>query len=1656
MEPDGLEPGGGVLVANPAVELPRESKASKWDEPIRCPKDGKPYFIVAHLAPNYSSYCYWLTDSVPRGLEKKGIDIGGSVPTHVRRIDMIHLVLWCMLCKPAIWVHKIGNCAFRHIIAGLSVENFQQCAKELEAWAQKRLGKTFATCSSTVWRCHAYGVTRYMEFAIIGRCMLDTWSKAQQLLADAARLSVGSSSGHVCFLNDYSTLRAHHTYGSLMFFADVIKSTATAGLEYFDLRMMPLPLQHGSAKKYISDAPSSDAEEELVGELLQPNIKKDRELAAAAAFAGDDPGSKKDQAGGRGRGGKKKAAAKEKNEAAASAYSAAGFVFGCESYLGPRFLSDRFVPLGTPIRATPIQHLIADTDNAANGMSDQGSSECRCGQLLPNVLPMVWEFGRAHRLSNNVKSLSKPLHKAATLFNSFLRAPKGSKGNKTELSKEIADLVKVVSTKPRAHWAKFPHILEIQAETGAQSVKEGLETPLEIIAATESRWLRDFLFGKGWMRNGAMVKCATNRMHTRSCDVPLVPPERESAILEYDGNPATKPTGWLGYPGEMYCVGAPLTLEDCREYCDVAKSHWDVCDLLELISKTPSERPLCQDPATGTPDEDALRKMRLYLDPEATPEKKCTTLDINKLWQERRALVWKTMMHETGSAMGLSANRLRMATVLFQRVVNIGLFEQWDPSYGVWIEYGIHNNEELTISEAGMDRVEKHYSRELPVNFKQFCRCILDLGDPRAREIVNCRTTILPAELDAITSRAVSYGHTHSDLRAILKQTAEKRMHNRRKEAVLKELCHELKQQQQKVYNHCKHTTRKHQKSQAVRDVVEYCGRAPSTLRPEDLGFRAVEMLSLLHEVEKDGDGLTPEAVECRHTTSKGMMVERQLHRRLQLDPCTRIFVKCRRTGVVIRVTNFRGPFFQGFRGGSVSYYYLYDGRLDVKFGQIHFAEQVSFLDDRWIDPDDFLRRHFMEYSTSAQLGAIHLLMGCIPASQSCDAILRAAPPVIRYRLYLGLTMKPRTREQRVALLTAFRVQWNSAKIPAARWAGCSIQEQDEDASGLAFFAACAKAADNVKPKAPDMLAAEDKKNTDVQGGEHQKGLQRQTPQFVFRLHQLASECVGSKKQTTTTVKRVAKPVVEFRSYRVEQGEGQRCRIEWLNHYRPRIVRMCPTCELVGADPSSLVMSSLLPYTLVEFGLLNPADCVLTDESNKQSLPIPPEVFASAQECRLLAEEQNLLADEDADASFFDLQQGRDENATFSDSDPDDEANIGDEDDLAGDDDEELGSAHAALAADKNVSRAGAAHKVDGGLMLPPPVVGSSSSSAACRPASNKLFGSTAAAGSTTTNTAGTNKRQLGAGVPPAAGRKESRIKPNSAAAVLRKPRGTKKNESAAEPALKKRAAASSSRNGAAAAPLPARPLLMNGSGGSTGVRRAPCDDGYKMISDPFGGEDGDAFVSDANFFIDSNQLQKHQESAFQEEEDELQDDFDYPRQRRRRACGPAAEEMEVERELVDSGVGEQLQQVEDKNSLSFFKPSATAGQRLGSGILRGSRRRRSTSGVEEAPTFIRGQAVPVDEDIVFGAAAAPARAGKNTKMKARAGGPPAAAATGGTKMKNKMASAPTVKKATSKRDAICAIVKNGFKLKKKPEAGKGSAGNRAAPAASSSSKMKK
>eukprot|EP00392_Amoebophrya_sp_AT5.2_P001646 g1648.t1 len=54
---------------------------------------------------------------------------------------------------------------------------------------------------------------------------------------------------------------------------------------------------------------------------------------------------------------------------------------------------------------TPSTHAVNDEDNAANGMPDEGSSAVRCGQLLPNVLPMVWGFGfgKAHRLSNNHK-----------------------------------------------------------------------------------------------------------------------------------------------------------------------------------------------------------------------------------------------------------------------------------------------------------------------------------------------------------------------------------------------------------------------------------------------------------------------------------------------------------------------------------------------------------------------------------------------------------------------------------------------------------------------------------------------------------------------------------------------------------------------------------------------------------------------------------------------------------------------------------------------------------------------------------------------------------------------------------------------------------------------------------------------------------------------------------------------------------------------------------------------------------------------------------------------------------------------------------------------------------------------------------------------------
>eukprot|EP00392_Amoebophrya_sp_AT5.2_P009683 g9711.t1 len=176
-----------ALVANDQVALPRASRATQWDEPTRCPRTGNPVFWIKNLAPNPEGYAFWRKTQVPRGLRRD--------------------------CNYHDWPEDEPIAA---IVIDLTVANVQERAAQLDAWARKKLRKVIAANTSTRWRDQAYGLVRFLEFCIQGRCRLnDANDPARVLLAGAAGLPVGNY-GHSCVSWDYSTLRRKHTRGAVV------------------------------------------------------------------------------------------------------------------------------------------------------------------------------------------------------------------------------------------------------------------------------------------------------------------------------------------------------------------------------------------------------------------------------------------------------------------------------------------------------------------------------------------------------------------------------------------------------------------------------------------------------------------------------------------------------------------------------------------------------------------------------------------------------------------------------------------------------------------------------------------------------------------------------------------------------------------------------------------------------------------------------------------------------------------------------------------------------------------------------------------------------------------------------------------------------------------------------------------------------------------------------------------------------------------------------------------------------------------------------------------------------------------------------------------------------------------------------------------------
>lgn len=247
------------------------------------------------------------------------------------------------------------------------------------------------------------------------------------------------------------------TTSAQVYYPDLVKSRVDRDRQYVDIRMNPLPMQHGGPKKLLGGI--ADADED---ELLPPPIGAENgNDAQKKKKKKDDGGSLDDGA-----------------DKAAAAYSAAGYVWAAKFTHGESFVSDRYVALDTPIMETPIEDWIKDSgdgDCQMHGLHDQGSSESRCSQLLCLVMPYVYSFGRAHRISNNIKGLCKRLSLAAGLWNSYMSGPKGSGQNKTGFREEAKELLKVIETKAPAQYLRLPHVREMQRQMNAESTKEAME-----------------------------------------------------------------------------------------------------------------------------------------------------------------------------------------------------------------------------------------------------------------------------------------------------------------------------------------------------------------------------------------------------------------------------------------------------------------------------------------------------------------------------------------------------------------------------------------------------------------------------------------------------------------------------------------------------------------------------------------------------------------------------------------------------------------------------------------------------------------------------------------------------------------------------------------------------------------------------------------------------------------------------------------------------------------------------------------------------------------------------------------------------------------------------------------------------------------------------
>eukprot|EP00392_Amoebophrya_sp_AT5.2_P009682 g9710.t1 len=1071
--------------------------------------------------------------------------------------------------------------------------------------------------------------------------------------------------------------------------------------------MVPLPMQHGGPKKVLGNGLSSTDEDEL---LPPPVVEGNSSGSSRRDPNGDDA------------------------DRAASAYSCAGYVWAATFTHGANFVEDRYVPVTTPVMQTPIQMWTehnGDHDDQMHSSCDQGSSESRNAQLSATVCPMVFQFGRAHRLSNNVKALCKPIAAAAGLFNSYQKGPMGSGTNRVAFRDEGKELARIVEEQPAHVYMRMPHVQDVQRESNAESVEEATKMPITLVEATDTRWLRDFMFANSFLVDGSKCKAILHRQHRKNSKAKLemIDPEDHQITQDaFDGTPAQRPATWLGYPGEVYMAFAPLSHDLCKDYVAIARPHFDFYELLEALDRTHSKRSPFLD-ESGQVVAPTLKNMRTYLDPAATSNSTYTTIELSRLLSARRVLIWKIILHRTAAVAGLTEYRRAMAAVLFQRIVQCALFDEWDLQFGL-LEGVVRRH--VVVSRPAALRIERFYSEKLPVNAKRFLRCVHEFDyDPRVVGIMgqfvkrvisclpllekltesqfqsnklnnekraatescfaskqldrihhfekhkkyhaplplpeqHCAAPILHTEMDALLTNAAWVGASEPEIRMHMSEKASERVGNRRRDAAFAELCTDIKDQQQQAYQRRRFGNNNNKKVSNVKNASNM--------------VQLVSSGPAQHKAEHLGYrgaeamALLKDFPDEDELTAEGMAWVRSLSKRMMSE---------RQLPRRLREDPVNAHQFLRHRQS---------GQIRKNTGwlkELHVGHTLSPLANGWqgIDPETEETTEFVGgWCARYQLydGEVERRTGDIVFGEVCRFLHDRWIDPEDFGLEVFQDFSIPAQIGGIHLLcggpAAGHVEDELLKrIPQSIRTNLysRLAKYETKVQRRAFvtaFAVCWRAGKWSGAQATQTLSGSG-------GLQWWVEVEKKALSSSVRVGG-PGKGAGKNKVGGQHEEKMSRRAPDF-------GKGMKMRIHWLGKnvhprtgepvpYKARLVKMHPTIEVTGANVEQKMRTELLPYALREFELRSDADCILTDDANKRRLEIPQKAFDESGQMAAADDDED---GEEDDEDAAEMDGGADSDGDDDEDDDDDDGSEQsdghedeDHDEDAGEDDQDHGA----------------------------------------------------------------------------------------------------------------------------------------------------------------------------------------------------------------------------------------------------------------------------------------------------------------------------------------------------------------------------------------------